>query len=122
MDAGPILKREPTQVTRAEDKPLPVAPRGEVRAAKAPKQTAAIEPSRASSTRPAQSFKVWGVAANDVLNVRNGPSADYMATGAIPPDALGVRIVGECVAEWCPISHRGMRGWVNSFFLIEDAR
>jgi uncharacterized protein YraI len=57
-----------------------------------------------------------------MLNVRNGPSADYIATGAIPPDALGVRIVGECVAEWCPISHRGMRGWVNSFFLIEDAR
>jgi hypothetical protein len=122
MDLGPILKREPTQVRRTEDKPLPLEPRGELRPAKAPKQPTAIEPSRAPSMRPAQSFRVWGVATYDVLNVRNGPSADYMATGAIPPDALGVRIVGECVAEWCPISHRGMRGWVNSFFLMEDAR
>ena len=122
MNVGPILKREPAPVRRAEAKPLPVPPKDQVRAEKAPKQTAALEPSRASSVRPTQSFKVWGVAAYDVLNVRNGPSPDYIATGAIPPDALGVRIVGECVAEWCPISHRGMRGWVNSFFLMEDAR
>jgi len=122
VTTAPILKREPAPVRKAEAKPLPVPPKDQVRATTAPKQTAMVEPSRASSTRLTQSFKVWGVAAYDMLNVRNGPSADYMATGAIPPDALGVRIVGECVAEWCPISHRGMRGWVNSFFLIEDAR
>jgi uncharacterized protein YraI len=64
---------------------------------------------------------VAGVASDDVLNVRDGPSADYRATGAILPDAVGVHIVGRCQAEWCPISHRGLTGWVNSFYLIEDA-
>lgn len=120
--AGPVLQREPAPIRKTASKPLAVEPKEQVRATKAPRQTSALEPIRSSSTRTASSFKVWGVAANDVLNVRTGPSADYTATGAIPPDALGVRVVGGCVAEWCPISHRGMRGWVNSFFLIEDAR
>lgn len=121
MSVGPVLQREPAPIRRTDDKPLLVEPKEQVRTTKAPRQTSPVEPTRSASTRPVPSFKVWGVAANDVLNVRTGPSADYTATGAIPPDALGVRVVGECVAEWCPISHRGVRGWVNSFYLIEDA-
>ena len=74
----------------------------------------------ASPDRPAQTFRVAGVALDDVLNVRDGPSADYRATGAILPDAVGVRIVGRCQAEWCPIVHGGVTGWVNSIYLIED--
>jgi SH3-like domain-containing protein len=39
---------------------------------------------------------------------------------AILPDAVGVSIVGQCRDEWCPIYHRGITGWVNSLYLIED--
>jgi low affinity Fe/Cu permease len=71
--------------------------------------------------RSAQVFRVRGVAFNDVLNVRDGPSSDHRATGAIPAYALDVRVVGECVAEWCPIYHRGVGGWVHSYYLVEHA-
>lgn len=120
---GPVLKRESVQVNRAEEKSPASKPAGSARGADARVKTSSFEPERRSvPAHPVQSFRVWGVAVDDVLNVRDGPSVDHAATGAIQPDAVGVRIVGRCVAEWCPIHHRGIRGWVNSFYLVEDAR
>ena len=95
-------------------------PTADARPANAPKVPRPVEPARAPPTQPAPSFRVAGVASHDVLNVRDGPSADYTITGAILPDAGGVRIVGQCLSAWCPISHRGITGWVNSIYLIED--
>jgi hypothetical protein len=115
-DKEPELESQPVLVRRAEANPLPVGPANEAR----PAEVSPAEPSRANSDRPVQSFRVWGVASDDILNVRDGPSADYVATGAILPDAVGVSIVGECRDEWCPIYHRGITGWVNSLYLIED--
>ena len=63
------------------------------------------------------SFRVAGVDLDDVLNVRNGPSPEHAVIGSILPDADGIRIVGPCVSAWCPIQHRGLSGWVNSFYL-----
>ncbi|MBX9589417.1 MAG: SH3 domain-containing protein [Hyphomonadaceae bacterium] len=77
-------------------------------------------PNPAGAARRAQPFRVAGVASHDVLNVRDGPAADYTVIGAILPDAAGVWIVGRCLSEWCPIRHRGMTGWVNSSYLIQD--
>jgi Bacterial SH3 domain len=65
----------------------------------------------------AQSFRVAGVASDDVLNVRNGPSADHALIGRLPPDADGIRIAGASVSAWCPIQHRGLSGWVNRVYL-----
>jgi hypothetical protein len=111
---------EPAAAKPAEVRPAET-PSKAIRPAAAQKQAAiTAQRSPAVPDRPAQTFRVAGVAADDVLNVRDGPSADFRATGAILPDAVGVRIVGRCQAEWCPISHRGVAGWVNSFYLIED--
>ncbi len=115
---APIIA-EPVVTSRAEAKP--VEPTNKAIRPAAQKQAAiTAQRSPANPDRSAQTFRVAGVASGDVLNVRDGPSADYRATGAILPDAVGVRIVGRCQAEWCPISHRGVTGWVNSFYLIED--
>lgn len=67
-------------------------------------------------------FKVAGVRADDVLNVRQGPSADTPAVGNIPPTGHGVRLLGRCLLEWCPIVHGSVSGWVNSTYLIEDRK
>jgi len=70
----------------------------------------------------AASFRVAGVDEDDVLNVRNGPSAEHGVIGSIVPDAADIRIVGLCVSAWCPIQHRGITGWVNSFYLAPNER
>lgn len=119
MTSEPVIT-EPVITKRAEA--TPVEPASKAIRPAAPKQSASIaQRSPEIPNRPAPTFRVAGVASDDVLNVRDGPSADYRATGAILPDAVGVHIVGRCQAEWCPISHRGLTGWVNSFYLIEDA-
>lgn len=120
---APVIS-EPIPTRRAEARPI--EPAGKTILAGAPRETATpreastAQRSPAIPERSARTFRVAGVALDDVLNVRDGPSADYRATGAILPDAIGVRIVGQCRAEWCPIIHRGVTGWVNSFYLIED--
>jgi uncharacterized protein YraI len=63
------------------------------------------------------SFRVAGVDLDDVLNVRSGPSPEHAVIGSILPDADGIKIVGPYVSAWCPIQHRGLSGWVNSFYL-----
>ncbi len=78
-----------------------------------------------SSAQPAPApisiaFRVAGVAPSDVLNVRNGPSQEHLAIGALPPDARDVRVVGQCMQDWCPVQHAGIGGWVNSWYLAED--
>jgi Bacterial SH3 domain len=110
---APVIARgAETKTIEPADKMMP---------ASSPKEAApTAQRSPANPDHQARTFRVAGVAADDVLNVRDGPSADYRATGAILPDAVGVRIVGRCQTEWCPIVHRGVTGWVNSIYLIED--
>ncbi len=65
-------------------------------------------------------FRVTGVEPFDVLYVRRGPSADHGTVGTIPPQGR-VKIVGNCQSEWCPITHLGVEGWVNSYYLAAEA-
>jgi uncharacterized protein YraI len=65
-------------------------------------------------------YRVISVANDDVLNVRSGPNADLSIVGAIPPNGHGVRIVGACTGQWCPIDFHGTRGWVNKQYLAGD--
>jgi Bacterial SH3 domain len=76
----------------------------------------------AQPTRSLPSFRVAGVDDDDVLNVRDGPSADHSVIGRIAPDAAGIKIVGSCISAWCPIQHRGITGWVNSVYLLQIGR
>lgn len=66
---------------------------------------------------PQSTYKVVSVAANDVLNIRTGPSKEHPSIGTIDPEARGVRLVGTCQGDWCPVRHLGVVGWVNSYYL-----
>jgi len=74
----------------------------------------------ASSTVILVSFRVAGVDEDDILNVRSGPSQHYASVGGLPPEGRGVKIVGPCRADWCPIKHGHLTGWVNRTFLAEE--
>jgi uncharacterized protein YraI len=65
-------------------------------------------------------YRVISVAGGDVLNIRSGPSADLAIVSSIPPDGRGVRIVGACTGQWCPIEFNGIHGWVNRQYLAGD--
>ena len=87
-------------------------------------------------------FKVNGVASNDVLNIRKGPSASADKIGEIPADGTGIRNLGceggltfgewqratqaERAAaarkRWCRISYRDVEGWVADRFLAEGSQ
>lgn len=91
-------------------------------------QTAAAAPvpRLAASTTPPPPYRVGApephyrvvmVADDDVLNVRQGPSADHAAIAALEPDASGVRILGPCRSDWCFVRHGDIVGWVNRNYL-----
>ena len=78
---------------------------------------AALAKIESSEKKP---FRVAGVDASDVLNIRNGPSQDYESVGGIPPDTRGITITGPCLNDWCPVKHRTLIGWVNRRYLAEE--
>lgn len=65
-------------------------------------------------------WRVVGVAENDVLNVRAGPSVRHPVTGIIPPHGRRVTMIGGCHGNWCRVHHRGTVGWVNTRHLAPD--
>lgn len=85
-------------------------------------------------------FAVTGVAADDVLNIRDAPSAGGGKIGAIPPDGRHIRNLGcqgapsfaewEQMSEpqrrqashrrWCRVGYAGIEGWVAGRYLKED--
>ena len=94
----------------------------------------------ASAEEPPRFFAVTGVAANDVLNLRDVPHGDSRKLGAIPPGARGLKNFG-CLKpepslerwmgmtdaekrnarlEWCRVEYHGRQGWVAARFLKPD--
>jgi uncharacterized membrane protein len=71
------------------------------------------------------SFRVEGVAAGDVLNIRYEPDAESTTSGSIPAgtahvEGLGVaKTVGQ--ATWQRVRYGGVTGWVNARFLKPNA-
>jgi uncharacterized protein YraI len=65
-------------------------------------------------------YRVVGVALNDVLNIRSGPDANTPIVNAIPPDGKGIRMVGGCAGQWCPVEYLTTKGWVNRRFLANE--
>jgi hypothetical protein len=86
-------------------------------------------------------FTVTGVAPNDVLHVRDVPSADSRSIGTIPPAAHGLQNLG-CLRKqaslddwmrmtaaqradakmlWCRVVYKGTVGWVAGRFLKRDS-
>lgn len=77
--------------------------------------TAAAAPSSAQTA-----MRVVGVAPNDVLNVREYPSAGARIVGIIPPDGRGVVPNGERVGNWIFVSHRRVEGWVDRRYVAGE--
>ena len=144
----PPLAREPSALLEgdADHSPVDAAPKSETTegassAASSAMQVAAPPPqqrtiasndmrrqearwkgaTQASSTVVLASFRVAGVDDDDSLNVRSGPAIYFETIGELPPEGRGVKIVGPCRADWCPIQYRHTSGWVNRNFLAEDA-
>ncbi|WP_380055102.1 SH3 domain-containing protein [Falsihalocynthiibacter sp. SS001] len=87
-------------------------------------------------------FMVEGVASEDVLNMRAGPSASDSIVGKIPPNATGIRNLGcegglsfeEWTAatdeerdaakhdRWCQVEYNGVTGWSAGRYLVESAQ
>jgi uncharacterized protein YraI len=102
----------------------------------------ALSPSlaRAEASGP-DFYRVVGVAADDVLNMRSGPAATFQIVRKIPHNARKLKNLGECVGglnfqewqratpaerrrarfkRWCRIGWGGTWGWVNAGYLAED--
>ena len=118
-----LPKKSPSTTERLGiDAKVPVphlATRPKPRLATTPQLTLAKTQTSKKSHIP--SFKVAGVDASDVLNIRNGPSPDDYRVGEIPPTGRGIVIIGRCLDDWCPIQHQGLTGWVNRYYLTEEA-
>jgi hypothetical protein len=89
---------------------------------------------------PPKYWAVTGVAKDDVLNLRDVPSADSKSLGGIPPNAHGLKHLGCLKPEpsldrwmsmtpderanaklaWCRVDYRGRQGWVAARFLKPD--
>lgn len=64
-------------------------------------------------------FRVTGVAAGDVLNIRAEPSASAAILGGLPPGAEGVEVVAE-QGGWGLVSTGEGAGWVKLAFLARQ--
>ena len=78
-------------------------------------------------------YQVRDVAADDVLNIRKGPSAKAPIVGTIPPGADCVRNLGceggptleeftqgkKGKPRWCRVEYEGIKGWVSGRYLAE---
>ena len=60
---------------------------------------------------------VTDVDRDDTLRIRTGPGVDHDEIGELPPRACGVSISDKCRGNWCRISWRGRKGWVNTNYL-----
>lgn len=103
--------------------------------------TGLAEEPAAADDAPAY-WAVTGVAANDVLHMRDVPHGDSRILADIPPDAQGLKHLGclrpepsldrwmemteaerrNAKLEWCRIEYHGRQGWVAGRFLKPDAR
>ncbi len=69
----------------------------------------------------ARTYSVVNVPEGDVLNVRRGPSAETEIVATIAQRATGIRTVGECQDDWCPVRSGHRVGWVHRYFIWPDA-
>ena len=67
-------------------------------------------------------FRVTGVAADDTLNVRSGPSASATDIGDLPANATAIEIAGtDPSGRWGQIVWEEGDGWVSMRFLTPDS-
>ena len=90
---------------------------------------------------PPSYWAVTGVRSDDVLHLRDVPSAESRSLARIPPNARGLRHLGcrrnqlpleqwmrmteaqrqEAQTQWCRVEFGGKQGWVAGRYLTKDA-
>jgi len=85
-------------------------------------------------------WAVTGVAASDVLHLRDVPAAESKSLAGIPPGARGLKNLGcrrnqppleqwarmsqaqrhLAQTKWCRVEYRGQQGWVAARYLKSD--
>lgn len=107
---------------RSDTAPVEAAAAAPGRPDQPPRKSAPIaKPLPAPEEKPAALImSVVNVARWDVLNVRQGPTADHGIVGTIAPNSRDVLVTGPCRERWCPVKHQGVNGWVNGYFLAGD--
>ncbi|HEX6000483.1 MAG TPA: SH3 domain-containing protein [Hyphomicrobiaceae bacterium] len=116
--APPPKKAEAAEAGRTE---RPAAPVQRPSRSAAKSQAKPVQPpGLAKRTAQPFQFTVINVAADDMLNIRSGPSAEHEVVGELQPGSRGVAITGACRSRWCPVAHRGASGWVNSAYLVDE--
>lgn len=74
----------------------------------------------ASEVKKLPKYRVARVEEDDILNVRDGPSAEHETIAEIPPNGRNVAMTGPCEQDWCPVRYAGAKGWVHRYYLVED--
>lgn len=85
--------------------------------------TTTSAPSATSNAKPGRiGYRVVGVAADDVLNVRAGASVQEPIVGTLPADATGVLVTDTTWTDvwWRVLLDDDVTGWVNSTYLAVD--
>ena len=65
-------------------------------------------------------LRVVGVAPNDVLNVREFPSAQARILEIIPDNGGGIIYLNERYGEWAFVRYGRATGWVNMKYVIPE--
>jgi hypothetical protein len=94
----------------------------------------------AAAEDPPKFWAVTGVSPNDVLHLRDVPSADSKSLAQIPANAHGLKHLGcrrnqppmdqwarmnaaqrrQALTQWCRVEYHGQEGWVAGRFLKPD--
>ncbi|HEX2871051.1 MAG TPA: SH3 domain-containing protein [Polyangiaceae bacterium] len=86
--------------------------------------SAAAEGASATPSVTERKYAIVGVAANDVLNVREKPDAGSKKVYSYAPSSKGIRTTGEHVEKggtpWVEVVFEGGKGWVNRLYLSEQ--
>jgi len=57
------------------------------------------------------------VAAEDVLNVREGPGSRFATVGALAHDNCNVAVSNTCEGQWCKVRSGDLSGWAHTGYL-----
>jgi len=79
---------------------------------------------RKEDNKPEQ-YRVYGIADDDVLNLRSGPGTNFSIVAEIPPNGAGVSVHTCGVVEgyrthWCEASWQNYTGWASACCLVSD--
>lgn len=84
-----------------------------------------LGPADGGSASVPETYRVIGVANNDVLNMRSGPSTRYGIVAEIPPNGSGIavsacRSVSGYTNKWCTVTWQGISGWASACCLAGE--